>query len=84
MNHTDRDERYMEECLNLARRGIGRVSPNPLVGAVIVKGNRVIGRGYHREFGDAHAEIRAIKNAKGNLAGATLYVNLEPCSHFGK
>lgn len=78
----DRD--YMDLCLRLARRGAGRVSPNPMVGAVLVKGGEVIGRGYHRAFGGPHAEVHAIRSARGPLHGATLYVNLEPCSHFGK
>jgi diaminohydroxyphosphoribosylaminopyrimidine deaminase/5-amino-6-(5-phosphoribosylamino)uracil reductase len=73
----------MAECLRLARRGKGYVSPNPLVGAVIVKNERVIGRGYHQRFGGAHAEINALREAGRKARGATLYVNLEPCSHYG-
>ncbi len=82
--HTSMDELYMLECLSLAAQGAGYVSPNPLVGAVIVKGSKAIGRGYHRQFGGPHAEVHAIRSAKQSIKGATLYVNLEPCNHFGK
>jgi len=78
------DEYYMKLALSLARKGSGFVSPNPMVGAVIVKNGRIIGRGYHQRFGGNHAEINAIKNAGGKVAGSTLYVTLEPCSHEGK
>lgn len=78
------DEYFMERALRIARKGQGWVSPNPMVGAVIVKDGAVISEGYHRRFGEAHAEVNAITNAKGSLAGATLYVTLEPCCHFGK
>jgi diaminohydroxyphosphoribosylaminopyrimidine deaminase/5-amino-6-(5-phosphoribosylamino)uracil reductase len=78
------DEFYMKTALRLARKGEGRTSPNPMVGAVIVRGNRIIGQGYHREFGGKHAEIRAIESAFGNIRGATFYITLEPCGHFGK
>ena len=78
------DEYYMKMALRLAQRGLGNTSPNPMVGALIVKGGKVIGRGYHKRFGGPHAEINAINDAKGNLNGATLYVNLEPCCHKGK
>lgn len=78
------DEHYMKLALTLARKGRGRVSPNPMVGAVIVKNGRIIGRGFHQRFGGNHAEINAIKNAGGNVAGSTLYVTLEPCCHEGK
>ena len=78
------DERFMRECMKLALRGRGRVSPNPLVGAVLVRGNRVIARGWHHRFGGPHAEIDCIGKAGRNLAGTTLFVNLEPCAHFGK
>ncbi len=79
-----KDEFYMKTALRLARKGEGRTSPNPMVGAVIVRGSRIVGQGYHREFGDKHAEIRAIESASGNLRGATFYITLEPCGHFGK
>ena len=78
------DEFYMKRAIELARNGMGKVNPNPLVGSVIVKNGRVIGEGFHPCFGKEHAEIVALKKA-GDLAhGATLYVNLEPCCHFGK
>jgi diaminohydroxyphosphoribosylaminopyrimidine deaminase / 5-amino-6-(5-phosphoribosylamino)uracil reductase len=78
------DEKFMKRALVLARRGRGQVSPNPMVGAVIVKDGRIIAEGCHRHYGGAHAEINAIKAAKEPLAGATLYVTLEPCHHHGK
>jgi len=78
------DEYYMRMALDLARRGRGYVSPNPMVGAVIVKNGRIIGRGYHQRFGENHAEINAIQNASENVSGSTLYVTLEPCCHEGK
>ena len=78
------DEYYMRRALRLAKRGKGYVSPNPLVGAVIVRGNRVIGEGYHRRCGENHAEINAIRNATENIRGGTVYVTLEPCSHYGR
>jgi len=74
-------------ALTLARRGLGSVEPNPAVGAVIVKDNQVIGRGWHRKFGGPHAEINAIEDCKkqgNNPAGAAMYVTLEPCCHHGK
>lgn len=78
------DEVFMRECLRLAAKGRGHVSPNPMVGAVVVKAGRIVGRGYHKRFGSSHAEIEAIRKAGGRAVGATLYVNLEPCCHFGK
>ena len=80
------DVKYMDRCIQLARNGRGCVSPNPMVGAVIVNGGRVIGEGYHRRYGKAHAEVNAIRSVKDEelLQTATLYVNLEPCSHYGK
>ncbi len=74
----------MRQALRLARRGLGKVSPNPLVGAVIVKGGRVIAQGYHHYFGGDHAEVDALKNAGEDVSGSTLYVTLEPCRHRGK
>ncbi|MFC1967430.1 bifunctional diaminohydroxyphosphoribosylaminopyrimidine deaminase/5-amino-6-(5-phosphoribosylamino)uracil reductase RibD [Chloroflexota bacterium] len=74
----------MKLALPLARRGMGKTSPNPMVGAVIVKGDRIIGKGYHRRFGGDHAEVDAIKNASESVSGATMYVTLEPCCHHGK
>lgn len=78
------DDLYMRMALEMARKGKGWITPNPLVGAVIVKGGRVIGQGYHQKYGQPHAEVNAIASAKENVTGATLYVTLEPCSHFGK
>ncbi len=78
------DEQFMRMCLNLARKGLGHVSPNPLVGAIIVKNEKIIGKGYHKKFGGPHAEVNAIQYAKGSVNGATLYVNLEPCNYYGK
>ena len=83
MNNVN-DEYYMKLALALARKGRGYVSPNPMVGAVIVKNGRIISRGYHKRFGDNHAEINAINNTTEDIAGSTLYVNLEPCCHKGK
>jgi diaminohydroxyphosphoribosylaminopyrimidine deaminase/5-amino-6-(5-phosphoribosylamino)uracil reductase len=76
----------MAECLKIAKRGAGFVSPNPLVGCLIVKDGKVIGKGFHRAFGESHAEVNAVEDAKRkgfDLEGATVYVNLEPCSHRG-
>lgn len=78
------DEKYMKLCFDLARKGEGKVSPNPLVGAVIVKDGRIVSTGYHRQYGGAHAEKNAIKSANEELAGATLFCNLEPCVHTDK
>lgn len=78
------DERWMSRALRLAQRGQGRTSPNPMVGAVLVKGERVVGEGYHVRAGEAHAEIVALKEAGEEARGAALYINLEPCSHHGK
>lgn len=77
------DSVFMAEALELALGGLESVSPNPLVGAVVVRGGRVIGRGYHRAFGGPHAEREALSDT-GNPAGADLYVTLEPCAHHGK
>jgi len=77
------DDKYMKRALALAENGIGRTSPNPLVGAVIVKDGRILGEGWHEQYGHAHAEVNAVRNA-GNAEGATVYVNLEPCCHYGK
>jgi diaminohydroxyphosphoribosylaminopyrimidine deaminase/5-amino-6-(5-phosphoribosylamino)uracil reductase len=78
------DAQYMQQAIKLARRGLGKVSPNPMVGAVIVKAARIIGQGYHHHFGGDHAEVDALKKAKGDVRGSTLYVTLEPCRHRGK
>lgn len=78
------DIKYMRMALKLAEKGAGYTSPNPMVGAVIVKDGRVIGKGYHEKCGEGHAEVNAFKNAKEDTEGATIYVTLEPCSHFGR
>ncbi len=78
------DEQYMRMALRLASKARGRTSPNPLVGAVVVKGGKIIGRGYHRRAGEPHAEAIALKRAGRAAKGATLYVTLEPCSHMDK
>jgi len=79
-----KDEQCMHVALSLARKGMGTTSPNPMVGAVLVKGNSIVGKGYHRKAGMPHAEIVALSDAKGAAKGATLYVNLEPCVHVGR
>jgi diaminohydroxyphosphoribosylaminopyrimidine deaminase / 5-amino-6-(5-phosphoribosylamino)uracil reductase len=85
MQHwTASDEKYMRLALNLAARAFGRTWPNPMVGAVLVRGGRILGRGWHRHYGGPHGEINALRAAGGSARGATLYINLEPCSHFGK
>jgi len=78
------DEQFMRECFRLAEKGRGFVSPNPLVGAVLVKSGRIVARGYHHRFGGAHAEIDCLNRYRGDCSNATLYVNLEPCEHRGK
>lgn len=77
-------ETYMRQALRLAERGRGRTSPNPMVGAVIVKAGKIVGRGFHRKAGEPHAEVNAILAAGTRARGATLYVNLEPCCHRTK
>ena len=74
----------MHRAFELAKKGVGRVNPNPLVGAVIVKNDVVIGEGYHEFFGGPHAEVNAFLSANESVEGATMYVTLEPCSHYGK
>src|SRR3712207_6329566 len=84
---TDTDRAHMTRAIELAQRGLGRVSPNPVVGAVIVRDGEVLGEGWHSEFGGPHAEVNAIDAAgggEGRLQGATMYVTLEPCCHHGK
>jgi diaminohydroxyphosphoribosylaminopyrimidine deaminase / 5-amino-6-(5-phosphoribosylamino)uracil reductase len=79
-----KEEEYMDMALSLAKRGLGATSPNPMVGAVLVRGRQIIGKGYHKKAGLPHAEVMAIESAKEATAGATMFVNLEPCSHWGK
>lgn len=74
----------MEEAIKLAKKGVGYVSPNPMVGCVIVKNNRIIGKGWHKKYGDAHSEVNAINSATESIEGSEVYVTLEPCSHYGK
>lgn len=80
------DEKYMRRCLQLAQRGRVGAAPNPMVGAVVVCDGRIIGEGYHRRCGEAHAEVNAIANVREPklLQHSTLYVSLEPCAHYGK
>ncbi len=81
---SDFDSRMMQRCLELARRALGRTSPNPLVGAVIVKDGEIIGEGFHPRAGEPHAEVFALKAAGVEANGATTYVSLEPCNHYGR
>lgn len=78
------EKKYMERAIALAKKGMGFTSPNPLVGAVIVKDNRIIGEGYHEKCGELHAERNAFASLTESAEGATLYVTLEPCCHYGK
>lgn len=92
------DTIYMRRCMSLALLGVGNVAPNPMVGAVLVDNNRIIGEGYHQQYGYSHAEVNCIGNAEMKfdpgstgannigsvLQTSTLYVSLEPCAHFGK
>lgn len=78
------EEKYMERAMELARRGEGHVNPNPMVGAVIVKEGRIIGEGWHERYGGLHAERNAIASLRESAEGATMYVTLEPCCHYGK
>lgn len=78
------DRHWMRQAIALAERGWGRVHPNPVVGAVVVQGDAVVGEGWHAEFGAAHAEAAALTEAGDRARGATLYVSLEPCNHHGK
>lgn len=84
LNRDTADKFYMARALDLALEGWGQVAPNPMVGAVLVSGDRVVGEGYHAHFGSDHAEIVALGEARGDASGATLYVTLEPCAHDGK
>lgn len=80
----DTDKKFMDLALRLAQRGRGKVEPNPMVGAVLVREDRIIGKGYHRIFGGPHAEINALDDCQESACGATMYVSLEPCCHQGK
>lgn len=81
-----KDEQYHLRCIDLAYNGLGRVAPNPLVGAMLISEGKIIGEGYHSHYGGSHAEVQAVNQVKDerNLKKATLLVNLEPCSHYGK
>lgn len=87
------DPQYMRRCIELAGLGAGYTAPNPMVGAVLVCENKIVGEGYHQVYGEAHAEVNCIKDADRRygpdkaavlLHNSTLYVSLEPCAHFGK
>jgi diaminohydroxyphosphoribosylaminopyrimidine deaminase/5-amino-6-(5-phosphoribosylamino)uracil reductase len=78
------DEKYMRRALRLAARAAGRTSPNPMVGAVVVRGDQIVGEGFHRAAGEPHAEVNALAKAGDAARGATLYTTLEPCAHHGR
>ena len=80
----DEDRKFMSRALELAVRGMGHTRPNPMVGAVLVKDGRIIGEGWHEVYGGPHAEVNCFAHATEDPKGATLYVTLEPCSHYGK
>src|SRR3989344_2206513 len=77
-------KKYMELTLKLAERGKGLTSPNPMVGCIIVKRGRIVGKGWHKKAGTEHAEVLAIQDAGKKASNSTMYVNLEPCSHWGR
>jgi diaminohydroxyphosphoribosylaminopyrimidine deaminase / 5-amino-6-(5-phosphoribosylamino)uracil reductase len=79
-----RDSKFMKEAIRMAEKGLGRTTPNPAVGAVIVRDGKVVSRGYHRKAGAPHAEVEALDRIGGSAEGATLYVTLEPCNHTGR
>ena len=81
-----KDEKYIRRCIQLARNGLCNAAPNPMVGAVVVHRDRIIGEGYHARCGEGHAEVNALRSVRDEslLKEATLYVSLEPCSHYGK
>jgi len=81
---TDADRAMMQRCLELARCALGRTAPNPLVGSVIVQNGEIVGEGFHPGAGKPHAEVFALRAAGDRARGATLYVNLEPCNHYGR
>lgn len=84
MTSTDADVKYMSLALELAEKGRGKVEPNPMVGAVVVKNGLAVGKGYHQAFGGPHAEVFALGEGREACAGATLFVSMEPCAHYGK
>src|SRR5688572_14128970 len=79
-----RDRAFMRRALDLAKLGWGQTAPNPMVGAVVVRGGVVVGEGYHARYGGDHAEVVALRAAGPLARGSTVYATLEPCSHFGK
>lgn len=83
-NQEERDRHWMQRCLDLARQAYGKTAPNPMVGSVIVQDHQIIGEGFHPKVGQPHAEVFALREAGDRSVGATLYVNLEPCSHYGR
>lgn len=84
--YLENEKKYMRRCFQLSKLGLGKVAPNPMVGCVIVHNDKIIGEGFHRQFGEPHAEINALNSVanKSLLKDSVLYVNLEPCSHYGK
>jgi diaminohydroxyphosphoribosylaminopyrimidine deaminase / 5-amino-6-(5-phosphoribosylamino)uracil reductase len=84
IDHSKADESFMRECFALAQRGIGKVSPNPPVGSVLVREGRIVSQGHRARFGGPHAEIECLRSCTSDARGSTLYLNLEPCSHYGK
>ncbi len=84
MDKEKQDIKYMKKVINIAKKGEGYTSPNPMVGALVVKDDEIVGQGYHHFFGDAHAEVNALEEAGDMARNAILYVNLEPCCHYGK
>lgn len=82
--HKNQKNMYMEMALNLAVKAEGKTYPNPMVGAVVIKNGKIIGKGYHKKFGKDHAEVMAIKDAHKDCCNATMFVTLEPCNHYGK
>src|SRR6266545_8004828 len=84
MSDDDDDTRYMRRALRLAARAAGRTSPNPMVGTVLVRGDTIVGEGYHRAAGEPHAEVNALAKAGDAARGATLYTTLGPCAHHGR
>ena len=86
MNNNKQYEKLMQKCINLAKKAKGKNFPNPFVGALVFDEDKkeIISVGYHKKYGDCHAEVNAIKNAKGDFKNKTIVVNLEPCSHYGK
>ncbi|BAD79498.1 riboflavin biosynthesis protein RibD [Synechococcus elongatus PCC 6301] len=81
---SDRDRQYMQRCLELAAQAAGQTAPNPMVGCIIVQGEEIVGEGFHPAAGQPHAEVFALRQAGDRARGATLYVNLEPCNHYGR